>query len=82
MNTYIANFIDSSCTSFELYSYNNGLISSEHFLDIAELKNLDDSSQVVVLIPSIMNSSKALTIFAIASSLVWATVITLAIIES
>ena len=57
MNTYIANFIDSSCTSFELYSYNNGLISSEHFLDIAELKNLDDSSQVVVLIPSILITS-------------------------
>ena len=57
MNTYIANFIDSSCTSFELYSYDNGLISSEHFLDIAELKNLDDSSQVVVLIPSILITS-------------------------
>jgi hypothetical protein len=42
---------------FELYSYNNGLISSEHFLDIAELKNLEDSSQVVVLIPSILITS-------------------------
>ncbi len=57
MNTYIANFIDSSCTSFDLYSYNNGLISSEHFLDIAELKNLEDSSSVVVLIPSILITS-------------------------
>jgi hypothetical protein len=57
MNTYIANFLDSSCKSFDLYSCNKGIISSEHFLDIDDLKNLDNSSLLVVLIPSILITS-------------------------
>ena len=57
MNTYIANFLDSSCKSFDLYSSNKGIISSEHFLDIDDLKNLDNSSLLVVLIPSILITS-------------------------
>ena len=57
MNTYIANFLDSSCKSFDLYSSNKGLISSERFLDIDDLKNLDNSSLLVVLIPSILITS-------------------------
>ena len=54
MNTYIANFIDSSCTSLDLYSYKNGIISSDRFADIGELKSFDDSCLLVVLIPSLL----------------------------
>lgn len=57
MITYILNFVDSSCTSFDLYSCNKGLVSRERFLDIDELKNQDDSSLLVVLIPSILITS-------------------------
>lgn len=57
MITYIVNFVDSSCTSFDLYSCNKGLVSRERFLDIDELKNQDDSSLLVVLIPSILITS-------------------------
>ena len=57
MNTYIANFIDSSCTSLDLYSYKNGIISSDRFADIGELKSFDDSCLLIVLIPSLLITS-------------------------
>ena len=57
MNTYIANFIDSSCTSLDLYSYKNGIISSDRFADIEELKSFDDSCLLIVLIPSLLITS-------------------------
>ena len=57
MNTYIANFIDSSCTSLDLYSYKNGIISSDSFADIEELKTFDDSCLLIVLIPSLLITS-------------------------
>ena len=57
MNTYIANFIDSSCTSLDLYSYKNGIISSDRFTDIEELKTFDDSCLLIVLIPSLLITS-------------------------
>ena len=57
MNTYIANFIDSSCTSLDLYSYKNGIISSDRFADIGELKSFDDGCLLIVLIPSLLITS-------------------------
>ena len=57
MNTCIANFIDSSCTSLDLYSYKNGIISSDRFADIGELKSFDDSCLLIVLIPSLLITS-------------------------
>ena len=57
MNTYIANFIDSSCTSLDLYSYKNGIITSDRFADIGELKSFDDSCLLIVLIPSLLITS-------------------------
>ena len=57
MNTCIANFIDSSCTALDLYSYKNGIISSDRFADIGELKSFDDSSLLIVLIPSLLITS-------------------------
>ena len=57
MNTYIANFIDSSCTSLDLYSYKNGIITSDRFADIGELKSFDDGCLLIVLIPSLLITS-------------------------
>lgn len=57
MNTYIGNFLDKSCKSFDLYSLNDGLITSEYFSDIEELKYLDDNCSLVMLIPSILVTS-------------------------
>ena len=57
MNTCIANFIDSSCTSLDLYSYKNGIISSDRFADIGELKSFDDGCLLIVLIPSLLITS-------------------------
>ena len=57
MNTYIANFIDSSCTSLDLYSYKNGIITSDRFSDIGELKSFDDGCLLIVLIPSLLITS-------------------------
>ena len=57
MNTYIANFIDSSRTSLDLYSYKNGIITSDRFADIGELKSFDDGCLLIVLIPSLLITS-------------------------